>query len=72
MKSRMGFDKVECGCGKMYDKVGWPSPTLDCSSIRGRMGSDKVSVYIAGRCCIRVVRRSIYSCAPGILKGYSC
>ncbi len=24
-----------------------------------------VSVYIAGRCCIPVVRRSIYSCAPG-------
>ncbi len=25
------------------------------------------SVHIAGRCCIHVVRRSIYSCAPGIM-----
>ncbi len=26
-----------------------------------------VNVYITGRCCIRVVRRSIYSCAPDII-----
>ncbi len=33
-----------------------------------------VSVYIAGRCCIRVVRRSIYSCAaddPKILNAHA-